>query len=107
VGNRCPSATNDLNDPNDLLGTSCDNKDNKDIKDTGTLFTPPPFQDYLCKGGKKEQVLAYLYNKVKSTAEIDAALNFILDTTRKVVQRNSELFELDHKELNKKFGNYL
>lgn len=52
----------------------------------------------------KEAILRYyLDNKIKSASEIDSDLKLSKGTTTLLISRNPDLFEQDHKELNKKF----
>lgn len=61
------------------------------------------FQDYFKNQGNKEYILWFLYDKIKSGFEIDEELKLPKTTTNLIIDRNSECFEIDHKEGNKKF----
>ena len=61
------------------------------------------YEEYFKNQGNKEYILWFLYDKIESPLNIDKKLNLSERTTLTIISRNPSFFELDHKELNKKF----
>lgn len=100
-----PKGNMRYNDIDDIIDIKdIDKKDIKNINNIKNItISIDRYRDFFKNQGNKEYILCHLWDKIKSSSEIDEELNLPKLTSNLIINRYRDFFEIDHKEGKKVF----